>query len=445
MVTKKDFVLEWDRALGFRGDPFADKVFAPINKFLVDRKDEKEKINWFFIKNYFYGTIVGEDGIGKTTLLRWLEDRLGKYNRVHAIYINAAVFKEQTSIVQKMIIPLLSFYEKTFTKPHKNLQSAEALGFLKNKLGHKSVALLIDNAHHLTENNLELIKGLKKEEGLGLQVIATSTPNKYKKSGLPSLGDDQLRISLKKPDFEQAKEIIIKRVKAFGGRGIRPFQEQDLKKLYDKADKNPKKFLKLCRDEAIKILIHKRETLEKTHLKKQEKKSEQKTQSQKPVLKAEVTHKKSEDNEKKSIKNIKNDEPRKAKKAEKNKSKEQARGVHLRKASDKADENKSAGKGFRIRFALGKSSSEQSEKRVRIGKARREAEAGARAADEDKRVVYDEEHKQELIDHLRSTSPRRKNQEEQEKHKKEDKKQEDDIISETERMLKELAEEFEVD
>lgn len=399
LVTKSDFVLEWDKALGFRGDPFADKIFAPINTFLVNRKDEKEKLNWFFIKNYSYGALIGEEGVGKTTLLFWLEDRLKKYNRIHAVYINAAVFKEQINIPQKMIFPLLSLKEKLISKPHKKLLSADLLQFLKKKLGQKSSTLIIDNAHHLTETNLELIKNLRKE-GLKLQVIVASSPKDYEKSRLRELGQDELGITLRRLTFEEAKEMITKRIEAFGGNGTYPFKEDDLKRMHEKADKNPREFLKLCRDEAIKILIHKRELLEKQASMagpdlRQGKSL--KTAVAKPKPSGEVMDLKIRKADKKEI------------------------------AEERREDKK---KLIRIRFAL---SNEEEKKKKPVFKPDTDEEK------DEHRAIHDEEHKQDLINRMSSTSPRRK---QPEPEKKDEDKQ---AISETDKLLKELAEEFEVD
>ena len=390
MVTKSDFVLEWDKALGFRGDPFTEKILGPINTFLVNRKDEKEKLNWFFIKNYSYGAIVGEAGVGKTILLKWLEDRLAKYNRIHAVYINAAVFKEQVNILQKMIIPVLSFYEKNFSKPHLKLPSSEFMGFLKKKLEHKSVALLIDNAHHLIEKNLELIKSLRRE-GLKLQVIITSTPNEYEKSRLAELGQDELNITLRRLTYEETKDMISKRIEAFGGKGTYPFSEDNLKGIYEKADKNPKEFLKICRDEAIKILIHKREELEKTHYYAGHEAKPLKT-SNKQTL-----------------------------------SSEDEMDIKIRKADNKeiAEEKKDDKKKLiRIKFAFGKD--EEKKKRQ---------ESGFAPKKDDRKALYDDDHKEALVNSLSSTSPRRKIKPEPDKK---------EYLSESDKLLKELAEEFEV-
>ena len=253
-----DFVLDWEKALGFKSDPFADKVLEPASQFLVNRIDEKEKVNWFFIKGYFYGRIVGEHGVGKTTFLKWLEERLNRYNKIHCVYINAAVFREQINIPYQILSPLLTFYERHWSKPHQKVVNFDYVGFIKRKLGQRSVALLVDNAHNLTDRNLELLKSLR-EEGLKLQVIVATTQPEFEKSRLSELGSDELNITLRRLTFEESKELIRKRVAFFGGSGIEPFREETLRELYDKADKNPRQYLHLCRDEAIRILIRRQD------------------------------------------------------------------------------------------------------------------------------------------------------------------------------------------
>ncbi|MBN2051937.1 ATP-binding protein [Candidatus Woesearchaeota archaeon] len=407
MVTKSDFVMEWDKALGFKGDPFPEKVLLPINTFLVNRKDEKEKLNWFFIKGYYFGTIIGEPGVGKTVVLKWLEDRLSKYNRLHAVYINAAVFKEQINIPQRMLLPLLSFQERLFTQPHKKLGSIEIMNLLKKKLQHKAVALLIDNAQHLTEKNLELIKGMKRD-GFRMQIIIASNPKEYGKSRLSEIGPDELNITLRRLNFEEVKEMLAKRIEAFGGRGLYPFSENDLKEMYDKADKNPKEFLKLCRDEAIKILIHKREALEK-----------------------QAYAQASEIRESKPLKtSIKKTFPS-----------DNKMDVKIRKANEKdmrEEEKEQKGKLIRIKFAFGKRDEhEKSMKPAMQPMQSSQPKQSLAIKKDDKRAIYSDEHKEALVNQLSSTSPRRKTVED-------DKKKNEKYVSETDKLLRELADEFEV-
>ncbi|MBN1793222.1 ATP-binding protein [Candidatus Woesearchaeota archaeon] len=255
-----DFVLDWEKALGFKGDPFADKIILPASRFLVNRDEEKEKVNWFFIKGYTFGRIVGEHGVGKTMLLKWLEERLNKYNRIHCVYINAAFFKEQINIPHQILLPLLSYYEQYVSKPHTKMINFDFMSFLKKKLGHKSVTLLVDNAHHLTDRNIELLKTLR-EDGLRLQIIVASNHGDYEKSRLAELGHDELNINLRRLTLEECKALIRRRVEAFGGKGVEPLNDEIITALYEKAEKNTRQFIFLCRDEAIRRLIHKTEMM----------------------------------------------------------------------------------------------------------------------------------------------------------------------------------------
>jgi type II secretory pathway predicted ATPase ExeA len=422
LPSKNDFVLDWDRALGFKGDPFADKIMEPVSDFLVDRVEEKEKLNWFFIKSYFYGTIIGEHGVGKTMLLKWLEDRLRRYNRLHAVYINAAVFKEQINIPHQMLFPLLSVYEKMISKPHKKLMDFDYHSFLKKKLGQKSVVLLIDNAQNLTEKNLELIKSMR-EEGLRVQIIVTSTPSEFEKSRLQELGHDELHIILRRLTYDESKEMIMRRVKALGGSGIVPFNEENLTVLYERADKNPRQFLHLCRDEAIRLLIHRKDYLERQAMQPRREAKNIKTTPARPGIGA-------------------RDMDIKIRKAERNEIEE-----------ERQEEKK---KFINIKFDFGKKKTdsgrmpERALERTadktpdRMPETRQKAQPNAReepARHDDRRAIYNEKHKQELVDRLRSSSPRRNpvatpvSREKKQHH--------DEPLSEADRILRELSEEFE--
>ncbi|MFH0870416.1 MAG: ATP-binding protein [archaeon] len=433
-MIKGDFVLEWDRALGFKSDPFADKIFTPINQFLVNRVEEKEKLNWFFIKGYFYGTILGEQGVGKTMLLKWLEDRLKKYNRIHAVYINAAVFKEQVNIPQQMLFPLLSVYEKMVSKPHTKPLSIEPITLIKKKLGSKSIALLIDNAQHLTEKNLELLKQLR-NDGLRFQVLVTSAPNEYKKSRLGELGQDDLDITLRRLNFAEAKEMIAKRVQGFGGTGIAPFDDETLQALYDRADKNPREFLHLCRDEAIRILIHKKSLFDR-----------QSMQSVSSQQQAQPTPAKGAKGLKLKI------QGRKAAVSAVAAAPAARRfdgefDLGLRKATPQGigEAPRAPGpekkKFFRIRFDMNekKPANHNQPGQGSISDMPRSSAAlrEMNARHGDRQPVFNDRQRQELVDQLSSTSPRRKKeQEDRDRRKKEG-------LSETDRILRDLADEFE--
>jgi type II secretory pathway predicted ATPase ExeA len=423
VAFKGDFVLEWDRALGFKSDPFADKIFAPIKQFLVDRVEEKEKLNWFFIKGYFYGTILGEQGVGKTMLLRWLEDRLKKYNRIHAVYINAAVFKEQVNIPQQMLMPLLSMYERMVSKPHKNTLTVEPISLIKKKLGSKSIALLIDNAQHLTEKNLEMLKQLR-NEGLRFQIIVTSTPAEYKKSRLAELGQDDLAITLRRLNFVEAREMIAKRVQGFGGSGISPFNDEILQELYERSDKNPREFLHLCRDEAIRILIHKKSVSDRQAMQPMP------PQQHQPAATAPA--KASRGGPKVQLKKVKP-------------AAEEGFDLGLKKATPEGitePQQEQKRRFFRIRFDMGEKKPEPPRHPgIQPGTgAQPRTSAGLRetgSRNDNQQMLFNDKRRQELVDQLNSTSPRRrKEQEDRDRRKKEG-------LSETDKILRELADEFE--
>jgi len=49
--------------------------------------------------------------------------------------------------------------------------------------------------------------------------------------------------------------LVSKRITYYGGRGLYPFADDQLKKLYDKGNRNIKRVLNLCADRAIKLAL----------------------------------------------------------------------------------------------------------------------------------------------------------------------------------------------
>jgi hypothetical protein len=211
------------------------------------------------------------------------------------------------------------------------------------------------------------------------------------------------------------KEMLMKRIEAFGGKGIYPFSEEELRRMYEKADKNPKEFLKSCRDEAIKILIHKRELLDKQKF---------------PAEQLQPTIK---------FNKAKEAQPQPLKTSAKKTTATLASAsdgimdIKVRKAEERdveeedRDEKK---KLIRIKFAFGK----QEEK------PRRPAQNPSFSPRKENKAIYNDEHKEALVNKLSSSSPRRKAQEPEKSKDKKDEK----YVSETDKLLRELADEFEI-
>lgn len=110
--------------------------------------------------------------------------------------------------------------------------------------------------------------------------------------------DDKLKMQLKGLDIPEAELMIKKRVEAFGGEGIFPFDTNYIKKICKEADNNPKNILILCQKYAKELAVEhierkqkqieekKEDYIEQQHEAKEEKEAVEKdeTHPEIPVL-----------------------------------------------------------------------------------------------------------------------------------------------------------------
>ncbi len=252
---KDKFILDWTKALGWKRNPFKPEIDDP-SSLVAGYEKERTKMNLFVIKKYDFGIIEGEEGKGKTTLLKWMGYELRKYK--HTLYSAYMEGKELTGIhtsIKKIIWPTLRPDEKLITKPYMKLDLNNIIEFLRKKIGRKPLLIIIDDVKDVSDVASVLLKKLF-TSGLPVQLIISGTEAEIKKSELSQLtAREKLHIILRDMDFEEAKKMIMKRVESVGGSGIQPFTEPKLEKLFSKAKKNPGKFLQLCYSEAAETAV----------------------------------------------------------------------------------------------------------------------------------------------------------------------------------------------
>ena len=56
-------MLEWEKALGYKENPFKRVILEPVSTYIANLENEKERLNLFIITNKKFGTInMIEDG-----------------------------------------------------------------------------------------------------------------------------------------------------------------------------------------------------------------------------------------------------------------------------------------------------------------------------------------------------------------------------------------------
>ncbi|MDP7324103.1 MAG: ATP-binding protein [Candidatus Woesearchaeota archaeon] len=261
--AKQEFVLEWDKALGFSENPFVDKHFTPASKFIAGYQEEKRKLNLFVINENKFGTILGEEGVGKTVLLSWLFEKLSEFkHKMLPVYIKGDA-KNPQAVLSDIVIELMNPYEKTVKKGKLKLTLDGFAVWIKKKAGKRKLILLLDGCKRVTAKDLQLFSTLYKI--CPCLIIAADSKENYDKSAFKDVQKvkdvnaenfkDTLKMVLDGLPYSEMEELMEKRIEHVGGHGILPFSESVLKQLHKRAKKNPKILLELCKKKAIELTV----------------------------------------------------------------------------------------------------------------------------------------------------------------------------------------------
>jgi type II secretory pathway predicted ATPase ExeA len=242
-------VLDWQKKLGFRKDPFDTGIPQPVARHIVGMEELQERMNLFLIKDERFGTVRGGKGMGKTMFLRWAEHELAPQKTHLQHYIDASKSDSRESIVSQLLKERLTFIERFRKKPLK-ASAEEKERTLLERLAHEDRnVLLVDNAGSLGEEELGLIMMII--ERTPTHAIFADTRERLAKMKLPQ---DRLQLELPTYTREQLIEILQRRIESAGGRGTYPFSEQDLASL-TKRMPSPADLFVHARERAIELSL----------------------------------------------------------------------------------------------------------------------------------------------------------------------------------------------
>lgn len=287
------FVLNWAEELEWDGDPFQERIFHPEEDFIVGYSEQRKKLNLFILREQPFCIVTGNQGMGKTQLLSWLDYELSNYESriktkflragnssllnfkrrlIHPLlsrtarsisffYFNFRCYKLKQSLEKEIfkkhvfkIFPKL--YNYIFTQKYLSLSDEDVVGIFSNfKSGHHFV-LLLDDAGDLSPDNVDLLFFLLNKK-IPFRLIIADAQQRLKQSPWKGFKVSALHLDLKSLNNEELKELVQKRIESFNGHGIYPLDEPQLKHLIKTSDGNPKILLKLVRDAVIQLVVEK--------------------------------------------------------------------------------------------------------------------------------------------------------------------------------------------
>jgi hypothetical protein len=208
-IKREDIM--WYKKYGWSNNPFSVKWSTELVGFEKERE---------LLLNYVSAgdmcIVVGEPGMGKTSLLKWLKRQMGFLQK--GIYLNAESMSDEFNL------------KKHVGKP-----------FIRKKV------LMLDEAHHCDEPFVKDMKALW--DGNVLRSVAIAQiGNKmdYPESFTNRVGGRIIRLA--GMGYEEAKQLIEMRTN-----GKNPFSEEIISLIIEDARNNPRKILENCEQLCINL------------------------------------------------------------------------------------------------------------------------------------------------------------------------------------------------
>lgn len=241
-------VLDWQKKLGYRKDPFVDK---PTHD-LVGLPLIRQKINLFLLKNQKLALIDGDTGMGKSSFVLWLKRELRGKRRIREVVLKEVPGDKLEAHLIRLTEELykkIPFFDKLYeqmtnVQRTKELEHKELVARLKKE----ALLLVIEDANKLSKAHATLLNELLEQTKLEIILLDTKVKNPFSmKHGL--------KVSLRKYTDADLTTLLQRRIEGVGSVGTFPFDNKELKKLFKKAEGNPRKLLAAARDRAVDLSL----------------------------------------------------------------------------------------------------------------------------------------------------------------------------------------------
>ncbi|MFA4858750.1 MAG: AAA family ATPase [Candidatus Margulisiibacteriota bacterium] len=181
--------------------------------------------------------VMGPIGIGKTTLLKWLEMHL--QDGAHALYISRP--PKQFGDLLKLIAVHLKFK----IKKNQELTIYNIGDHIKKT--RKGLILLLDEAHEFDQEIERQLRTLGDLDEINFVIAGLpETAEKFKKEFPPIYDRIVAEVILKELTLGETKELIKKRIADAGGHDLEPFSEGAIERIYELSKGIPRATLKTC-------------------------------------------------------------------------------------------------------------------------------------------------------------------------------------------------------
>jgi len=196
-----------------------------------------------------FSLLLGPTGSGKTTMLRFLEQKFN--GRTKMIYLPKPPrdAKDWVAVFEKITKKRLSFRKKSINLYNLNEHVNKAL---KNR----KLLLFVDECHEASLESLEWLRTLA-DQVQNLSVVVAGLPvfESTLRSNLETfMRRVGSRIELGNLSKSETRELIKRRIENAGGEDIRPFSHNIIDYVYDRTGGFPREILRVCNELSIKAM-----------------------------------------------------------------------------------------------------------------------------------------------------------------------------------------------
>jgi type II secretory pathway predicted ATPase ExeA len=222
----------------WKENPFVLKIDP---KLFVGYNEQVKAVSNHIRNKHKIALITGKTGAGKSTFLKWLENNYD----ASKLYVSKPPENAEDFIEMFTEIFGYNIWERILRKKP-TLYSLP--NYINKKLKGNHLVFLVDEAHETNKEVLEWLRVLTDQiDTVSLVVAGMPVLENKIKSELETL-DQRIttRITLTSLDRDETKELIKKRIEDVGGKGIKPFTEEAIEKIYERTGGFPREVLKLC-------------------------------------------------------------------------------------------------------------------------------------------------------------------------------------------------------
>jgi type II secretory pathway predicted ATPase ExeA len=239
---------EYYKSFDWSHNPFTLTISPQL---MVGYSSQSNSLLSNIFNSHKFSFVVGHTGSGKTTLLTWTEDFINNSNNDFKAHYIPKPPKTKEDLI--MLFKTVFGYNILDSFRFKDLNPQLLPRFLTRKTRYKKTILLIDEAHESSIGVLEWLRTLN-DIVPNMLIVFAGLPSFEKKieSELPTLAMRvTTKIYLKSLDLAETESLIKKRIEDANGRGIAPFTDESIKRIFEITGGFPREIIKIC-DKMVK-------------------------------------------------------------------------------------------------------------------------------------------------------------------------------------------------